>query len=974
MYKLTKRYTLKYAWILSFTLLLFSSSISVQSQEEKLIKDMRWRNIGPANMSGRVSDIEALDDDFATVLIASASGGVWKSTNAGTTFEPIFDNYGSASIGDVAFFQKDPNIIWVGTGEKNSRNSVAWGDGVYKSTDGGKTFTNTGLRDTHTIGKIITHPTDPNIVYVAAVGHTWGYSGDRGLYKTIDGGKTWQKLTNDLPNDGKTGAIDMVMDPKDPNVLYVSFWHRLREPFRFTSGGPNGGIYKTTDGGNSWRKLTKGLPQGDTGKIGLSIFRNNPKILMAIVEAKISKDLSIPGSGIYRSEDSGETWKYVNTYNGRPYYYSHIYINPLNDQKVYVLTTPFLRSEDGGKTFKGLAPAEGGMANRLEGTHEDYHAMWLDPNNENRYYLGSDGGVYLTHDGAKNTVFLDNFVISQFYGVGADMRDPYWVYGGLQDNDVWGGPSHTRDKNIFNDHWIMIGPSQDGGHVQVDPTDWRTVYTEGQNGSLQRINAETRLWVQISPNKNNIVNYSKYVTGEIEKQQQDKGWDSAFRFAWMSPLLISPHNPHTIYQGGNHLFKTLDRGDHWQLISPDLSKNEPASTTRRSIDPINWSVMETGTGGTITAISESQMTPGLIWVGTDDGNVQLTRDGGATWRNVRSNIPGVPEGLWVSRVEASRFEEGTAYLTFDGHRSDNFQPWVFKTTDYGQTWTNISNNIPNGHSVYMIKEDLKNPNLLFVGTEFAVFYSITGGKSWTKINNNLPTVAIHELVIHPRDGDLIAATHGRGVWILDDITPLQQATGELLAADAHLFDSRPATRWLKIERGTDYYRGNFLFRGQNRPDGAVISYYLKSSPQTKVQLEIAEISGYLKRVVTVPGETGINKYLWDMKFDPTPLQRELFNLRNEIMKAGSSEERQRIIEGARSKLKSLVVIEKERELLEKTLQQLATLSPRFRPRAGEQPQGFDVDPGEYLVKMTVNDRTYTKTITIRRDPLLEGGN
>ncbi len=965
----TLRNRVIHACIIPVVILSIASLVYAQSREQRLIKDMEWRSIGPANMSGRVSDIEALDNDFATVLIASASGGVWKSTNAGTTFTPIFDRYGSASIGDVAFFQKDPDIIWVGTGEKNPRNSVAWGDGVYKSTDGGTSFTNMGLQDTHTIGKIITHPSDPDTIYVAAAGHTWGYIGDRGLFKTTDGGQNWRKLTTGLPNDGKTGAFDLVMDPEDPDILYVSFWQRLRQPYQFISGGPNGGIFKTINGGKSWKKLTKGLPEGDTGKIGLAISRKNSKVLMAIIEAKPSKDLSVPGSGIYRSEDSGETWQYVNTYNSRAYYYSHIYINPGNDQKVYVLTSSFLRSSDGGKTFIGVKEQRR-IGNRLRGTHEDYHAMWFDPNNEDRYYLGSDGGVYLTHDDSKNTLFFDNFVISQFYGLGVDMRDPYWVYGGLQDNDVWGGPSRTRDVNIFNDHWHMIGPSQDGGHTQVDPTDWRTVYVGGQNGNLSRVNVETRQYVHIRPDQNNTVNFDEFITKDIMRQQRQRGWDSPFRFAWMSPFIISPHNPRTVYFGGNHLFKTVDRGDHWRLISPDLSKNEPMRTTRTMTSPESWSIMETGTGGVITTISESPMSPGLIWVGTDDGNVYLTCDDGATWKNVRSHVPGVPGSLWVSRIEASHFKKGTAYLAFDGHRSDNFQPWVFKTEDFGQTWSSISSSIPQVHCVYVIIEDLKNPDLLFAGTEFAVFYSLNRGITWTKLNNNLPTVAIHELVIHPRDNDLIAGTHGRGIWILDDITPLQQLTDEVLSTEAHIFASRPATKWLSIERGCDYYRGDFLFRGQNPPDGVVISNYIGSTPEKEIQLEIAEIAGYLKKSVSVPAETGIHRYLWDMKFDPTPFQHELFKTLQEIRQADSDEQRRQIISGVRSRLEKLIVIEKEKELFEQTLEQLAVISPRFLYRRDDRQQGFNADPGEYIVKMSVNGRVYSDTVTIRRDPIL----
>ncbi|KPK91201.1 hypothetical protein AMJ80_07555 [bacterium SM23_31] len=914
---------------------LFAGSVFAQSFEESIIKDFNWRNIGPANMSGRISDIEALDNDFTTVLVASASGGVFKSINAGVTWEPIFDKYGAASIGDVAFYQNDPNIIWVGTGEKNTRNSIAWGDGIYKSTDGGKTFTNMGLKDTHSISKIITHPDNSNVVYAAAGGHLWGYSGDRGLFKTSDGGRTWEKLTNGLPNDGKTGAIDLVMDPKNPNVLYVGFWQRLRRPYRFDSGGPNGGIFKTTDGGMSWNKLTNGLPEGDTGKIGLAIARSNPQVLMAFVEhgyqpaSQITDeernrvenpdytDMTKLGSGVYRTENGGISWEYVNRYNNRPFYYSHIYINPFNDKKVYLITGSHQISEDGGRTLE-RGPG---------GHHGDYHALWLDPTNENRYYIGSDGGVALTHD-HRNYLFFDNYVISQFYAVGVDMRDPYYVYGGLQDNGSWGGPSGSRNTAIYTDQWFSIGGG-DGFHAQADPTDWRTVYVESQGGSISRVNVETRQSSSIRPSQRNVVNYDDYVTEAILERQRDAGWgNSPFRFNWSSPIVMSPHNPRTIFFGGNHLFKSVDRGDTWKMISPDLTTNDPVKISRDT-----GGLTRDATGAenhcTIITISESPITPGLIWIGTDDGNVQITRNDGVRWTNVRRNVPGVPEGIWVSRVEASHFDEGTCYLTFDGHRSDNFTPWVFKTTDYGQTWTNITKNIPDGHCMYVIKEDPKNPNLLFAGSEFACFFSINKGETWTQLNlqnkenNYLPTVAVHDLVIHPRDGDLVVATHGRGIWIMDDIIPLQQLTEDVLAKDAHLFESRPATNWLRQRAGTS--SGSFRFSGQNPSNNPVISYYLKSAAEVKI--EITDITGTMKRTIDIQGQPGLNRLDWNMQFDPPQMTEEQRQQQQQQQQFGG---RQR--GGARG------------------------------PSAG---------PGEYAVKMTVNGQTYTGKIVIRQDPLLE---
>ncbi|MFC1477595.1 hypothetical protein ACFL6L_03905 [candidate division KSB1 bacterium] len=491
--------------ILTLCLFVLSGDLTAQMDDTGIAATFRFRNIGPANMAGRITDIEALDNDFTHVLVGSAAGGIFKSTNAGTTWEHIFNKYSNASVGDIALFQKDPNIIWVGTGEGNVRNSISWGDGVYRSTDGGETFVQTGLESTHHISRVIAHPTDPDIAYVAAQGHLWGTSGDRGLFMTRNGGSTWEKLTNGLPNDGLSGAVDLVINHKNPNVLYVSFWERLRRPWRFDSGGPygewdekeNGGIYKTEDGGRSWKKMTNGIPSKGTGRIGLAISYSNPDIVMALLEhvnqprgggrggggrggqqqqEQPEDDMSDLGTGIYRTEDGGRSWEFMNRYNNRPFYYSQIRINPVNDQKVYLATTNFQISEDGGKTLRGGA----------RGIHVDFHAMWLSPNNEDIHYTGSDGGVSLSFDGGENYDFLDNFCVSQFYAIAVDMREPYYVYGGLQDNGTWGGPSNSRDRSgIFTDHWFNIGGG-DGFYVQIDPNDWRIAYSESQGGGARR--------------------------------------------------------------------------------------------------------------------------------------------------------------------------------------------------------------------------------------------------------------------------------------------------------------------------------------------------------------------------------------------------------------------------------------------------------------------------------------------------------
>jgi photosystem II stability/assembly factor-like uncharacterized protein len=863
-------------------------------QAEALFRDLRWRNIGPANMSGRVTDIEAVESNSSIVYVGAASGGVWKSTNAGTTWSPIFEQYGTANVGDIAVFQRNPNIVWVGTGEACVRNSVAWGDGIYKSTDGGQTFTNMGLAETHHIDKVITHPTNPDIVWVAAQGHLWGYNPERGIFKTTDGGRSWRRITRGLPADDRTGATDIVIDPSNPNILYAAMWERIRRPYNFESGGPNGGIYKSTDGGESWTRLTRGLPSGPTGKIGLSIFLRNPRILTAIVEHGFQPsgggrggrgggaaspdfaDMTKLGTGIYRSEDGGATWQYVSRYNNRPFYFSHIYLDPNDARRVYVLAGSAQVSTDAGRTF----------SDQLQGIEGDFHALWIDPGNSDRYYVGNDKGAYLTHDKGESFVMFDNMDIGQFYAVDVDMRDPYYVYGGLQDSGNWGGPSNSRDFNgILNDHWFKFH-SGDGMHTTVDPNDWRIVYTESQNGGIRRLDAVFRQQGgSIKPNQSNVLNWDEAIAPPIAGRPN-------VRWNWSSPIILSPHDSRTVYIGANHLFRSTDRGETWMAISPDLSTNDTVLTNPRSG---GLTLESTGaeTHATIITISESPLVPGVIWVGTDDGNVQVTRDGGRSWTNVRTNIPvvpaarsgptvvGVPARTWVSRVEASHFDPATAYVSFDGHRSDDFKPYVFRTTDYGRTWANISANIPGDEPVYVVKEDLKSPNLLFAGTEFSALASVDGGRSWHRLMNDLPTVAVHDLVIHPRDGDLIAGTHGRSVWILDDITPLQQLTPEVLAADGHVFRQRVATQWKGVSRGAT--RGHMLFQAKNplaiahRPPAnspselavsAPVSFYLKSAPANgRVRIEITSVDDTARRFTgEIPAAQGINRFMWNMRF------------------------------------------------------------------------------------------------------------
>jgi photosystem II stability/assembly factor-like uncharacterized protein len=966
-------------WIFTTVcIVLFFGVSRGQETDDALFKDLHWRNIGPANMSGRVTDIQALDDDFKHVVVASASGGVWKTTNAGTTWEPIFDRYGSASIGAVALFPKNPDVIWVGTGEANVRNSVGWGDGIYKSTDGGKTFVHVGLEETHHIARVVVHPENPDIVYVAAQGHLWGYTGQRGLYKTIDGGQTWLKLGEGLPNDGKTGCTDVRMDPADPDVLYAAFWQRLRQPHRFDSGGPNSGLFKSVDGGQTWKKLTAGLPEGDIGRIGIAIYRKDPKIVMAIIEHGFQprrgsddyEDMNKLGSGVYRSEDGGETWSYMNRYNNRPFYYSQIYINPSDDQRVYAMGTQAQVSEDGGKTFEPGMPGIAG----------DFHVMWLDPNDRDRYYVGNDKGVSITYDHGAHFNFFDNYAISQVYAVSADMRDPYYVYVGLQDNGIWGGPSNSRDYNgILNDHWFKFH-SGDGFYTAVDPHDWTTVYSESQAGRMRRNHALFRQdSAGITPNRTNTLNWSDAVPRQTDPHRP------VIRMNWNTPFVLSHHNPRTLYYGANFLFKSVDRGEHWRIISPDLTTNDPEKTLRDS-GGLTRDVTGAETHCTLITISESPLVPGLIWVGTDDGNVRLTMDDGIAWNDVRPNITGVPEGLWVSRVEASHFDKAVCYVTFDGHRSDDFKPYVFRTKDFGKTWENISANLPEGHCVYVIREDLKNKNLLFVGTEFGVFVSVNGGRRWTKAMNGMPTVAVHDLLIHPRAGDLIAGTHGRGVYILDDITPLQQFTEEISDLEIHLFANPVATKWEGISRGAT--RGHKLFVGRNplsmsqvEPSNsptsientAAINYYLKSKPQEKPLVEIGSLDGSMTRTIELEDSPGIGRYRWDMRFEPSEQQKKSFLSRLENIFG----ELKKQIEGkSKERLEQLYRKFREAQTTDGYNKILQTVMEEFREYARDRSffmrpmQGPEVESGIYTLRMTVGGQTCAGLLVIRDDPMV----
>ncbi len=828
-----------------------------------LLTDYKWRSIGPASAGGRITDVEALESDFSYVIVASASGGVWKSTNAGTTWMPIFDHYGTSSIGDIKIFQGDRNLIWVGTGEANNRNSVAWGDGIYKSTDGGTSFTNVGLRNTFQIARVVTHPKNRDFVYVAAVGNLWGESGDRGLFKTSDGGKSWQKLAGGLPTDAGTGATELVMDPINPDVLYTAFYARRRLPFRFESGSTTGGIFKSTDGGRTWKKLVRGLPTGWMGRIGLDVYKKNPRIVMATVEAAPTGDLSVPGTGVYRSEDAGETWKYLNTFNARPFYYSQIRINPHDDQLVYLPSVNFQWSTDGGKTIAA--------ARAPFGSSYDHHAMWIDPSNKDRFYLGKDKGLTLTHDHGKSFIYFDNLPISQSFHVAADMRDPYAIYTGLQDNGTWGTMSFTRDVvGIRNDvTWKLH--YDDGQYIAIDPSDWRTVYSEGTNASFRLVDpiGHTDTPRRVSPAT--ITNWSEVAT------PQTPGGLAPFRVNWTTPFILSPHDSRTIYYGANHLLKSTNGGITWTAISKDLSNGDPQNR-RITQSQVGGEAGGAEQHGTIITISESPIATGTIWAGTDDGNVWVTRDDGGTWTQVDGSIPNVPKGLNVSRVVASAADANVAYASFDGHRSDNRAPWLFRTADGGRTWQNLSAGLMPESPVYVVEEDSRNADLLFVGTEHGVQVSLDRGRSWRRMTNGLPTAAVYDLKIHPRDRDVIIGTHGNGIYVLDDITALEAWRPALAAKPVHLFAQRTGTLWVDMSRKGQL--GENTFAGENPQsvlpveyqtrdrmrlvNTPVITFYLGSAATGTASLEVTNPDG-AARSVAIPAKPGITRYAWDLR-------------------------------------------------------------------------------------------------------------
>jgi photosystem II stability/assembly factor-like uncharacterized protein len=801
-----------------------------------IYEKLEWRCVGPAVMGGRTVDIDVVEKKPWIIYAAIGPSGVWKSVNNGISWYPVFDKENTVSVGDIAIAQSHPDIIYVGTGEATCRNSVTIGDGVYRSSDAGKTWTNLGLAETRHISRIVVNPGDPNIVYVAAMGHLWGPNEERGIYKTLDGGQNWQKV---LYVNENTGFADLVMDPSDSLTLYAAAYEYRRLPYRFTSGGPGSGLYKTTDGGGTWKKLTKDLPEGIMGRIGIDVSRSDPKVVYALIEHE--------DSGIWRSEDKGESWTKTcdnETYervNFRPFYYSQIRIDPNDDEVVYVFSGGSYVSKDKGEKFRAISA----------GTHSDHHALWIDPHNPLHLIDGNDGGIDITYDGGKTWRPIEHMALAEVYQVGFDMRFPYYVYCGLQDNGVWGGPSATWDsQGITNADWFMVGYG-DGFYAQVDPDDPNVIYGNSQMNGLYRYDMRIKKSKTIKP----LASLN----------------EPPYRFNWNSPILISPHDSKTVYTGGNYLFKTTDGGHEWQIISPDLSTND-SEKQKDSGGPITPDNTGAEIHCTIITISESPMKSGVIWCGTDDGNVQVTKDGGKTWTNVVKNIEGLPPNTWCSRVEASSFDQATAYAAFDGHRHDDYNTYLYKTTDYGESWTSIKGNLPFGW-IHVVREDPVNPDLLYVGMEFGLYASLDCGESWISLQNNLPTVAVRDIAVHPQEHDLIIGTHGRGIWILDDIQPLQEMKPRVLASDFHFF-AIPHAYLIQISSSGEP-SSRPIYSGENPDYGMPLTVYIKDKPDKKPKITIKSSDGEILYEFTLPTQSGIIRRMWNFQIIPKTKEGEV---------------------------------------------------------------------------------------------------
>lgn len=799
--------------------------------DSDLFGALQARSIGPAVMSGRISALDAVPGDRLTIYAGSAGGGVWKSIDGGLRFKSVFDRH-TQSIGAVTVDPSNPKNVWVGTGESWVRNSVSVGDGVYRSTDAGDSWSHLGLAGTERIARIVVHPKDGATAYVCALGHLFNDHDDRGVYRTKDAGKTWEKVLFVANN---TGCADLAMDPADPAVLYAGMWQVRRTPSFFTSGGPGSGLHKSTDGGSTWTRLTKDLPAGDLGRIAVSVSPVKPNVVYAVIESS--------RTALFRSEDRGGSWTEMNSSSNvsqRPFYFSLVVADPKAADRVYKPGLQAAVSDDGGKTWGVLG--SGGVFG--PSYHSDVHALWVNPQNTDQLVMGTDGGVYLSWDRGTTWRFVESLPVGQFYHVSHDSKWPYNVYGGMQDNSTWFGPSR-RSGGIGGRHWQSLSPG-DGFWSFVDPRDEDVVYDEIQGGNLFRTRKSTLERKDIRPSP--------------------RAGEPKYRFNWNTPIHLSRANPGTMYYGAQFLFRTRDMGESWERISPDLTTNDPQRQRQDESGGLTLDNSTAENNATIFAISESPKNPLIIWAGTDDGHVQVTRDGGKTWANVVKNVPGVPAGTWVSSVEAGHFAEGTAYVTFDGHMTGDMKPYVYRTRDFGATWEPLALADLRGYA-HVVKEDPVSPNLLFAGTEFGLFVSIDAGQRWAQFTGGLPNVAVRDLAIHPREHDLIVATHGRGLYVVDDLTPLRKLDATSLQQDVAFLEARPSTMVIPVfEFG---FNGDGEFVGESPAEVAFITYYLKRRHMFgDLKLEISDSSNRLITTINGGKRRGINRVEWPMRLAP----------------------------------------------------------------------------------------------------------
>ena len=834
--------------LLSLALVVCAQDVTLDSDT---VSGLPIRGIGPAAMGGRIADIAAVREGARlTIYVGSASGGVWKSVDSGTTFKPIFDKQPSLSIGSIAIDPQNSKTVWVGTGESWVRNSVSVGTGVYRSRDGGETWDAVGLPDSEHVSRLMVHPKDSNTVYACALGHLWNSNTERGVFKTTDGGKTWNKL---FYRNDSTGCAEMAMDPQDANVLYAAMWDARREPHNFRSGGPGSGLFKSTDGGATWHELRKGLPQGDLGRIAIGIAASKTSRVYAVVEAKNH-------TALYRSDDAGESWSEVNNsfnVSGRPFYFARLAVDPKNPDRVYKPGFFLTVSEDGGKSFSAAFAASEGPGGAP--VHSDMHAVWINPENPDQLLVGTDGGIYQSLDQATHWRFLANLPVSQFYHVSYDMAEPYNVYGGLQDNGTWMAPSRAPG-GIGNRHWRVIGMG-DGFWAFSDPSDSDYAYVEYQGAMISRFRKSTGEAKDIKP--------------------LPRPGEPDFRFNWNSPIHLSPNQTGTVYLGGQFLFRSRDHGESWDRISPDLTTNDPERQHQENSGGLTIDNSDAEKYETIYTIAESPKDANLIWVGTDDGNVQITRDAGKHWSNVVKNIPGLPASTWVSTIEASHFDPAAAYATFDGHALGDMKTYVYKTADYGKTWTSLSTPELSGYA-HVVREDLVNKNLLFVGTEFGLFLSIDGGAHWAQFKGNLPNVAVRDVSIQPRESDLLVATHGRGIYILDDLTPIRALTPEILAKDFAMLPSRPSV--LTLPADEQRFDGDAEFEGRTVPETASIAYYQKKRHIFgDLKVDISDEKG--NPLTTLQGDKrkGLNRVQWPERAKPPKMPPAAGLVENEFV-------------------------------------------------------------------------------------------